>query len=597
MGLLINGSVQGMISPSCGLRQGDLLSPALFIIAADVLSRLITERKNEGHIQGFKISRDGPAITHLMFADDVMLFGKATVKEATGFLKCLQEYCSASGQAVNYHKSTVYFSKGVSTGVAREIADLLNMKRMKKDATYLGLPLFKSLNRSKDLYFLVDRALQRVKIWKTRLLSKAGRACLIQSVGSSLTSYVAASDPIPRNIAQKVDKCLRDFWWGDTNDKRKIHLIAWNNLCQPKLRGGLGFRSTEVINKAFLAKWAWKALTDKTSVWGQVVNAKYIRGRNFLTIERNGGDSGFWKAILDARGVLEKGLCRKIGNGEKTSIWFDPWVPASNRTPVPLKDVSHGVAWVKQFLTSTNRWKVDMVREWFREEDVKAILNIDLPDVTTEDSWVWMGEQHGSFSLKSACRFIKGEPSPHTADGPSGLAVVGASGLKMLMCQIGNSDWNDIALSSTGCLLSVVVRDEFGIIRTITTLKDLTTNPKLGEARAVCLAAETAVKAGLCKVMFQTDNLVVVKAFESHEECCVDFRLQTAKVQFLNWCSKLSDWKIFHIPRKCNFMAHNIAKWAIASNTEGQINPQTLEATVLDDLVEWDPGALNVWRS
>ncbi|KAF4386516.1 hypothetical protein G4B88_006772 [Cannabis sativa] len=126
---------------------------------------------------------------------------------------------------------------------------------------------------------------------------------------------------------------------------------------------------------------------------------------------------------------------------------------------------------------------------------------------------------------------------------------------------------------------------------------DLTTNPKLGEARAVCLAAETAVKAGLCKVMFQTDNLVVVKAFESHEECCVDFRLQTAKVQFLNWCSKLSDWKIFHIPRKCNFMAHNIAKWAIASNTEGQINPQTLEATVLDDLVEWDPGALNVWRS
>ncbi|KAM6567827.1 hypothetical protein CsatA_026955 [Cannabis sativa] len=417
MGLLINGAVQGTIKPTCGIRQGDPLSPALFIIAADVFSRLITTKMNEGCIHGFKMARNGPPITHLMFADDVILFGKASVREAKGFLNCLEEYCSWSGQGVNYHKSTVFFSKGVTSRLAGEIAEILNMKRMKDDATYLGLPLFRSLNRSRDLRFLVDRALQRVKSWKTRLLSKAGKTCLIQSVGSSLATYVAATEPIPLNIARNVDKCLRDFWWGDKEEKRKLHLLAWDSICQSKYSGGLGFRKVETVNKAFMTKWAWKALTDKTSIWSLVVNAKYIKGRNFLDLERKGSESGLWKAILEARarGVLGKGLCRKIGNGEKTSIWFDPWVPSLNRTPIPEKDASHGVAWVHQFLNADNTWNRQMVNEWFGEEDAKTILNIDLPDTKTDDSWLWVGERNGLFSIRSACRLLK-STSPRTSE-------------------------------------------------------------------------------------------------------------------------------------------------------------------------------------
>ncbi|KAM6569226.1 hypothetical protein CsatB_017211 [Cannabis sativa] len=90
MGLLLNGSVQGFIYPSCGLRQGDPLSPVLFIIAADVLSRMLMDKNATGEIAGFKISRNGSAITHLMFADDIMLFGKASRKEAAALLNALK---------------------------------------------------------------------------------------------------------------------------------------------------------------------------------------------------------------------------------------------------------------------------------------------------------------------------------------------------------------------------------------------------------------------------------------------------------------------------------------------------------------------------
>ncbi|KAM6577644.1 hypothetical protein CsatB_029481 [Cannabis sativa] len=337
MGLLLNGTVQGVISPTCGLRQGDPLSPALFIIAADVLSRLIMAKNEAGEIAGFKVKREGPAITHLMFADDIILFGKASVKEAKSFLKCFEDYCAWSGQAVNYQKSTVHFTQGVHNKKAEEITSILGMKRMNRDSMYLGLPLFRSVKRVKDLNFLVDKVMQRVKSWKTRLLSKAGRACLIQSVGSSIATYVAASDIIPKKIARRVDKELRDFWWGDSENKKTWHTIDWSSLCQSKLRGGLGFRRIETINAAFILKWGWKALTDKDSLWGTIIQSKYLNGRCFLDAEMKEGDSSFWKSVLRAKPMLLTQVCKKIGNGEETSIWFDPWVPSSNTRPTPSK--------------------------------------------------------------------------------------------------------------------------------------------------------------------------------------------------------------------------------------------------------------------
>ncbi|KAM6590126.1 hypothetical protein CsatA_012731 [Cannabis sativa] len=157
------------------------------------------------------------------------------------------------------------------------------------------------------------------------------------------------------------------------------------------------------------------------------------------------------------------------------------------------------------------------------------------------------------------------------------------------------SNWvccnSDVAVSSAGFMLSVVIRDDLGNIISISSQESRVTLPKLAEAQAVCLAVEKVNELGLKKVIFQSDNLCVVKAFEAPMSMCMDFMLQEAKARFTKFCSKLSDWGIVHISRKCNFMAHNIAKWAVLKNVLGNINPVEVEGSVLDDLREWDPGA------
>ncbi|KAF4359782.1 hypothetical protein F8388_008344 [Cannabis sativa] len=152
-------------------------------------------------------------------------------------------------------------------------------------------------------------------------------------------------------------------------------------------------------------------------------------------------------------------------------------------------------------------------------------------------------------------------------------------------------DWvccnSDVAVSPVGSILSAVIRDDMGNIISISSQESRVTLPKLAEAKAVCLAAEKAKDLGLKKIMFQSDNIGVVKAFEASMDICMDFMLQDSKVRFNNICSKFSDWGIVHVSRKCNYMAHNIAKWAAVKNVLGNICHEEVEDSVLDDLREY----------
>ena len=124
---LINGKPCGSLTPSRGLRQGDPLSSYLFLLCGEAFSALLDSRAAQNQLQGITVCEGAPVIHHLLFFDDSMLFGKASVEECVSIQSVLIDYEKASGQKVNYAKSNIVFSKGVPESVCSQLASILGV--------------------------------------------------------------------------------------------------------------------------------------------------------------------------------------------------------------------------------------------------------------------------------------------------------------------------------------------------------------------------------------------------------------------------------------------------------------------------------------
>ena len=119
--VLLNGKPFGNITPSKGIRQGDPLSPYLFLLCAEGFNSLLLRAEMEGRIRGVSVCRRAPTVTNLMFADDSLLFCRATIGEVEVINEVLRTYGNASGQCINMEKSSVFFSSNTQASHRAEI--------------------------------------------------------------------------------------------------------------------------------------------------------------------------------------------------------------------------------------------------------------------------------------------------------------------------------------------------------------------------------------------------------------------------------------------------------------------------------------------
>ena len=169
--ILANREPKGDIMPSRGLRQGDPLSPYLFLLCSEGLNRMLQQVASNDRIRGFSLCKRGPKISHLFFADDNLLFCRASMADLQEIQDILSLYEQALGQKLNGEKTTTFFSKAVNEDTKAQISDFLQVPEVKEYENYLGLPAVVGRNRKASLNFIKERVWSKLQGWKEKLLS------------------------------------------------------------------------------------------------------------------------------------------------------------------------------------------------------------------------------------------------------------------------------------------------------------------------------------------------------------------------------------------------------------------------------------------
>lgn len=133
--------------------------------------------------------------------------------------------------------------------------------------------------------------------WKSYTLNMAGRLTLAKATLSNISSHVMNYIKILESVAKSMDKIIREFLWGSSEDKKKLYLLNWDTITQPKDLGGLGLQNTTLRNKAILSGFAWRVKHSRNSLWSSVLKAKYRNNLNDMTNRQSVSRS--WKNIIE----------------------------------------------------------------------------------------------------------------------------------------------------------------------------------------------------------------------------------------------------------------------------------------------------------
>ena len=248
-----------------GLRQWDPISPALFVLAADYLSRaldkLILGRKE----MTFKSTLHYSDISHLAYADDILIFTQASTRAIRRLKSCLKMYEKTSGQQISIPKSNFYIAEA-----HEDWAETIHSRGGFTQGTfpfmYLGVPIYWGNKRTDMFLYLREKIAKRINGWAHRNLSFGGRLTLIKSTLEAISIHTFQAIEPTGEAIKGLEQQLACFFWGATNDRRCTHWISWEQICLPVAEGGLGVRSLKEVLRAFNIKLWWR-FREQNSLW------------------------------------------------------------------------------------------------------------------------------------------------------------------------------------------------------------------------------------------------------------------------------------------------------------------------------------------
>jgi hypothetical protein len=401
----VNGEDVGLQSPGRGLRQGDPLSPYLFIICAEGLSILLKRLESRGEIHGVKVCWGAPLLTHLLFADDCFLFCRAEEREAKVVMDTLKKYEEASGQAINMQKSEIFFSKNTSGDMKEKMQSIFQVTESMGSGKYLGLPSMVGRKKKAIFNYIRDRIWKRIQNWSGKHLSKGGREVLIKSVAQSIPTYCMSSFLLPSTLGEEIQRMLNSFWWGSNRSNgRGINWLNWDKLTMRKEHGGMGFRHLYGFNLAMLGKQGWRLTTNHDTIVAKIFKARYYPRGSFLEANLGHNPSFIWRSIHTSQVIVKGGLRWRIGDGKNIRVWQDAWLRDEDNffITTPMIAGKENMRVCDLMEAGGSGWRRNLIYEYFNTRDAHCISNIPLFGDMQEDTPCWKFSRNGEYSVKSA---------------------------------------------------------------------------------------------------------------------------------------------------------------------------------------------------
>uniref|UniRef100_A0A803QH07 Reverse transcriptase domain-containing protein n=1 Tax=Cannabis sativa TaxID=3483 RepID=A0A803QH07_CANSA len=396
----LNGEVVGHVQPYRGLRQGDPLSPYLFLICSEGLSRLLQFEEAEGHLKGLRLTRNAPSVSHLLFADDSLLFCQATEQSALALKRTLATYHKASGQLLNNDKSVMSFSPNTSLAAQTFFAATLQMPITDCHERYLGLPSYSGRDKQELFSNIKEKVWKLLHAWNEKIFSVGGKEVLLKAVVQSIPTYAMSCFKLTKKFCNQLESMMANFWWGTNQNGTKIHWKRWKSLCKSKHEGGMGFRSFVHFNQALLAKQAWRIFDMPDSLLSRLLKHRYFSTTSFLDASIGHSPSYTWQSICWGRELLIKGLRFKVGNGSHIDCSKDPWIP-SHDSFRPVSYCGPPQLPVSALINDNREWNSTLLNDFFQPIDVEKILSIPLSYFATQDRLIWHHSTSGSYNVKS----------------------------------------------------------------------------------------------------------------------------------------------------------------------------------------------------